>query len=81
VDEGVGLAGNRWTMPLLKLGEKRYYLGIFFKVKNKPEIITLGFEYLTNFIKQKRNSIFVNTLKTSLFMILLSRVAVLPILR
>ncbi|XP_071454358.1 C-type lectin 37Db isoform X1 [Hetaerina americana] len=22
---------NRWTMPLLKLGEKRYYLGIFFK--------------------------------------------------
>ncbi|GLG95258.1 C-type lectin 37Db [Gryllus bimaculatus] len=32
VDEGVGLAGNRWTMPLLKLGEKRYYLGIFFKV-------------------------------------------------
>lgn len=23
---------NRWTMPLLKLGEKRYYLGIFFKV-------------------------------------------------
>ncbi|XP_069688152.1 C-type lectin mannose-binding isoform-like isoform X5 [Periplaneta americana] len=31
VDEGVGLSGNRWTMPLLKLGEKRYYLGIFFK--------------------------------------------------
>lgn len=23
---------NRWTMPLLKSGEKRYYLGIFFKV-------------------------------------------------
>ncbi|EDW33055.1 GL16169 [Drosophila persimilis] len=22
---------NKWTMPLLKLGEKRYYLGIFFK--------------------------------------------------
>lgn len=22
---------NRWTMPLLKLGDKRYYLGIFFK--------------------------------------------------
>ncbi|XP_052566496.1 uncharacterized protein LOC120429201 isoform X5 [Culex pipiens pallens] len=22
---------NRWTMPLLKLGEKRYYLSIFFK--------------------------------------------------
>jgi transposase len=22
-------------MPLLKLGEKRYYLGIFFKVRNK----------------------------------------------
>ncbi|XP_066995797.1 low affinity immunoglobulin epsilon Fc receptor [Anabrus simplex] len=31
VDDSVGLAGNRWTMPLLKLGEKRYYLGIFFK--------------------------------------------------
>ncbi len=24
---------NRWTMPLQKLGEKQYYLGIFFKVK------------------------------------------------
>ncbi|XP_068918296.1 C-type lectin 37Db isoform X2 [Tenebrio molitor] len=24
-------SANRWTMPLLKLGEKRYYLGIFFK--------------------------------------------------
>lgn len=23
---------NRWTMPLLKLGEKRYYLGVFFRV-------------------------------------------------
>jgi hypothetical protein len=34
VDEGVTLAGNRWTMPLLKLGEKRYYLGIFFKVRS-----------------------------------------------
>ncbi|XP_043477736.1 low affinity immunoglobulin epsilon Fc receptor-like isoform X1 [Leptopilina heterotoma] len=32
VDENVGnLAVSRWTMPLLKLGEKRYYLGIFFK--------------------------------------------------
>jgi len=30
-DDGVGLH-NRWTMPLLKLGEKRFYLGIFFKV-------------------------------------------------
>ena len=36
VDESVSLAGNRWTMPLLKLGEKRYYLGIFFKVRNRP---------------------------------------------
>ncbi|XP_014615386.1 PREDICTED: uncharacterized protein LOC106793187 isoform X1 [Polistes canadensis] len=25
------LSTSRWTMPLLKLGEKRYYLGIFFK--------------------------------------------------
>ncbi|XP_072750106.1 uncharacterized protein [Anoplolepis gracilipes] len=32
VDEHSGsLAASRWTMPLLKLGEKRYYLGIFFK--------------------------------------------------
>lgn len=32
VDEHTGsLAASRWTMPLLKLGEKRYYLGIFFK--------------------------------------------------
>lgn len=27
---------NKWTMPLLKLGEKRYYLGIFFKVSRIP---------------------------------------------
>lgn len=27
-------APTRWTMPLLKLGEKRYYLSIFFKVSN-----------------------------------------------
>jgi hypothetical protein len=32
VDESQ-ISPNRWTMPLLKLGEKRYYLGIFFKVK------------------------------------------------
>ncbi|XP_015109833.1 uncharacterized protein LOC107036404 [Diachasma alloeum] len=33
VDEHAGglAAPSRWTMPLLKLGEKRYYLGIFFK--------------------------------------------------
>ncbi|KAG5311530.1 PREDICTED: ladderlectin [Acromyrmex echinatior] len=32
VDEhSSSLAASRWTMPLLKLGEKRYYLGIFFK--------------------------------------------------
>lgn len=34
VDDGPAL--NRWTMPLLKLGEKRYYLGIFFKVCKYP---------------------------------------------
>ncbi|XP_026317000.1 C-type lectin 37Db [Hyposmocoma kahamanoa] len=28
-DEDLGV--TRWTMPLLKSGEKRYYLGIFFK--------------------------------------------------
>lgn len=27
----VSTTPNRWSMPLLKLGEKRYYLGIFFK--------------------------------------------------
>uniref|UniRef100_A0A0C9QHZ7 BCAN protein n=1 Tax=Fopius arisanus TaxID=64838 RepID=A0A0C9QHZ7_9HYME len=33
VDEHAGglATPSRWTMPLLKLGEKRYYLGIFFK--------------------------------------------------
>ncbi|XP_043288861.1 low affinity immunoglobulin epsilon Fc receptor-like [Venturia canescens] len=32
VEEHTGnLTPARWTMPLLKLGEKRYYLGIFFK--------------------------------------------------
>ncbi|KAJ1528698.1 hypothetical protein ONE63_007091 [Megalurothrips usitatus] len=32
LDEGgAGLLPNRWTMPLLRLGEKRFYLGIFFK--------------------------------------------------
>lgn len=37
VDEHSGsLAASRWTMPLLKLGEKRYYLGIFFKVSLLP---------------------------------------------
>lgn len=37
VDEhGGSLAASRWTMPLLKLGEKRYYLGIFFKVSFLP---------------------------------------------
>ncbi|XP_055707233.1 C-type mannose receptor 2 isoform X1 [Phlebotomus papatasi] len=30
VDESQ-LTPNRWTMPLLKLGEKRYYLGVFFR--------------------------------------------------
>lgn len=33
LDEGgASLLPNRWTMPLLRLGEKRFYLGIFFKV-------------------------------------------------
>lgn len=37
VDEhSSSLAASRWTMPLLKLGEKRYYLGIFFKVSLLP---------------------------------------------
>lgn len=37
VDEhSSNLAASRWTMPLLKLGEKRYYLGIFFKVSFLP---------------------------------------------
>lgn len=25
---------NRWTMPVTKLGDKRYYLGVFFKVNS-----------------------------------------------
>ncbi|CAD7002429.1 unnamed protein product [Ceratitis capitata] len=36
---------NKWTMPLLKLGEKRYYLGIFFKLHNFcTEIIIKSWE-------------------------------------
>lgn len=31
VDDSPSQVSSRWTMPLLKLGEKRYYLGIFFK--------------------------------------------------
>ncbi|XP_076031590.1 brevican core protein triforce isoform X2 [Oratosquilla oratoria] len=27
----VGIGSSKWTMPLMKLGNKRYYLGIFFK--------------------------------------------------
>ncbi|XP_011504822.1 PREDICTED: perlucin-like protein isoform X2 [Ceratosolen solmsi marchali] len=30
-DETISSRTTKWTMPLLKLGEKRYYLGIFFK--------------------------------------------------
>ncbi|XP_043669341.1 low affinity immunoglobulin epsilon Fc receptor-like isoform X3 [Vespula pensylvanica] len=30
-EQSNSLSASRWTMPLLKLGEKRYYLGIFFK--------------------------------------------------
>lgn len=37
VDEPIA-APVRWTMPLLKLGEKRYYLGIFFRVSNTFEL-------------------------------------------
>ena len=33
VDSSTGRSGgNRWTMPLQRLGDKQYYLGIFFKV-------------------------------------------------
>ncbi|KAB0790751.1 hypothetical protein PPYR_15656 [Photinus pyralis] len=31
IDDSTSPASTRWTMPLLKLGDKRYYLGIFFK--------------------------------------------------
>jgi len=31
VDDSTGRSGNRWTMPLQRLGDKQYYLGIFFK--------------------------------------------------
>jgi len=32
VDSSTGRSGgNRWTMPLQRLGDKQYYLGIFFK--------------------------------------------------
>nr|CAD7438284.1 unnamed protein product [Timema bartmani] len=65
VDEGSGVAA-RWTMPLLKLGEKRYYLGIFFKVSrpnnflcgelseepgSNPSGLTAGYQALVSFRK------------------------------
>lgn len=54
VDENVGnLATSRWTMPLLKLGEKRYYLGIFFKVKYIPTRWIHFFLHLSFFLVLK----------------------------
>jgi hypothetical protein len=44
VDDSLGSAAlNRWTMPLLKLGEKRYYLGIFFKVYTNQKINDINY--------------------------------------
>ncbi|GBP23997.1 hypothetical protein EVAR_10098_1 [Eumeta japonica] len=39
-DDNLGV--TRWTMPLLKLGEKKYYLGIFFKSTSSlwPRFVT-----------------------------------------
>lgn len=31
---GSSMLSAHWTMPLSKLGERRYYLGTFFKVNN-----------------------------------------------
>ncbi|KAI5719275.1 hypothetical protein M8J76_007740 [Diaphorina citri] len=31
IDDSTAASSNRWSMPLLKSGEKRYYLNIFFK--------------------------------------------------
>ena len=33
---------SRFSMPLAKLGEKKYYLGIFFKVSIEIEMKTLS---------------------------------------
>ena len=41
VDDSTGRSGNRWTMPLQRLGDKQYYLGIFFKVR---KILKFGFD-------------------------------------
>lgn len=48
---------NRWTMPLLKLGEKRYYLGIFFKVGTSKKTFS------TNTSNIKKTSVNKNYLK------------------
>uniref|UniRef100_A0A2H1WP83 SFRICE_032523 n=1 Tax=Spodoptera frugiperda TaxID=7108 RepID=A0A2H1WP83_SPOFR len=44
-DDDLGV--TRWTMPLLKSGEKKYYLGIFFKHK----AFELGIKYALSVFK------------------------------
>jgi len=33
VEDDVAINANKWSLPLLRSGEKKLYLGIFFKVK------------------------------------------------
>ena len=35
IPDGAVTGGNRWKMPLQTLGNKQYYLGIFFKVRER----------------------------------------------
>ena len=37
-----GNTASRFSMPLTSLGEKKYYLGIFFKVQNIPKNVQKG---------------------------------------
>ena len=63
---GSGEPGSQFSMPITKLGEKKYYLGIFFKVKTlspkltefmferkmwKPKLVGFFFTNLFGFIK------------------------------
>ncbi len=43
---------NRWTMPLLKAGEKRYYLGTFFKVRCNMSLHKKGVQNKPQFRKE-----------------------------
>ena len=43
-DESSSMTNMKWTLPLLKTGDKRYYLGTFFKVSVQAILVTDFYE-------------------------------------